>query len=838
MVCVNSAFENNPSGFQYGNGYDPSYDANYHNERFRLDSFFETPHLSLGVARNFLLQTEVFDNASWVKNDLSGTVSANGQQSPNGATTAENIPAGNSATSSVYQTITNSTVGYWTAGVWARMQSGTGSIKLRIDSDQETGTEKTIALTTKWQFFTVKQLFTTAHTTKTFHIIVGTNATTLWGARMNPGETPNAYYSRTTSAQTSALIGAFFNTLTVYATTFSGSLSGNASSATYTRYLEAANSITNTTDKTSKWIYIGTQTLTYNASYLGGRSFHNVIEMLEISTDNSVEPVGGYENFRIIFKGQLESHADTTAFNAAVTSLALEVEGKTDLTTNDICAITTATSTSTKTIRVYLKLKSANKHYKIAPLSYSGASYSGTLTETTSYNGFTFGDTIATANSLPTPAQGSVVYASIVYAVDAGNNFVFTENVTAKNLSGTNTGDQTIQLTGDVTGSGNGSFAATIAAKAVTLAKMADLAASSIIGNNTLASATPIALTATQVRTLINVADGANNYVHPNHTGDVTSVADGATTIAAKAVTLAKMADLAANSIIGNNTGGATTPKALTVAEVQTMLSVLSNPMTTLGDIIYGGASGLATRLAGNTTATRKFLAQTGDGSNSAAPEWYEINPIGGSTGATDNAILRANGAGGSTVQNSTVTIDDDGSINIPTGEEYLINSVNIKDVAETLTNKTLTAPKFASGGFIADNNGNEQIEFTTEASAVNHIGVKNGATGSPATLETKGGDTNIDLEIVPKGTGRTKMDTDVTIDTVPVGVSLEAENGLGYFVIPEKLNAYVLKKIYARVHKPSSADDIELQLKRERKKGAIGDSTTQFDITNPSGDT
>ena len=34
-----------------------------------------------------------------------------------------------------------------------------------------------------------------------------------------------------------------------------------------------------------------------------------------------------------------------------------------------------------------------------------------------------------------------------------------------------------------------------------------------------------------------------NNYVHPNHTGNVTSVADGATTIAAKAVTVAMLAD-------------------------------------------------------------------------------------------------------------------------------------------------------------------------------------------------------------------------------------------------------------------------------------------------------
>lgn len=48
----------------------------------------------------------------------------------------------------------------------------------------------------------------------------------------------------------------------------------------------------------------------------------------------------------------------------------------------------------------------------------------------------------------------------------------------------------------------------------------------------------------------------------------------------------------------------------------------MSNPMTTLGDVIYGGSSGTATRLAGNTTVTRKFFRQTGDGTNSAAPAW------------------------------------------------------------------------------------------------------------------------------------------------------------------------------------------------------------------------
>jgi len=45
--------------------------------------------------------------------------------------------------------------------------------------------------------------------------------------------------------------------------------------------------------------------------------------------------------------------------------------------------------------------------------------------------------------------------------------------VSGSNLSGTNTGDQTITLTGNVTGSGAGSFATTIAAGAVTVAMLA-----------------------------------------------------------------------------------------------------------------------------------------------------------------------------------------------------------------------------------------------------------------------------------------------------------------------------------------------------------------------------
>jgi len=89
----------------------------------------------------------------------------------------------------------------------------------------------------------------------------------------------------------------------------------------------------------------------------------------------------------------------------------------------------------------------------------------------------------------------------------------------------------------------------------------------------------------------------------------------------------------------------------------------------------------------------------------------------------------------------------------------------------ETLTNKTLTAPKFTDGGFIADSNGNEQIVFNTTASAVNYLDVTNAATGNGITLASAGGDTNIDIVISPKGSGAVSVDSSrITNVTDPSG--------------------------------------------------------------------
>lgn len=64
------------------------------------------------------------------------------------------------------------------------------------------------------------------------------------------------------------------------------------------------------------------------------------------------------------------------------------------------------------------------------------------------------------------------------------------------------------------------------------------------------------------------------------------------------------------------------------------------SPFTTLGDILYGGASGAGTRLAGNTSSTKKFLSQTGNGSASAAPIWEALAASDVGLGNVENTAL------------------------------------------------------------------------------------------------------------------------------------------------------------------------------------------------------
>ena len=70
----------------------------------------------------------------------------------------------------------------------------------------------------------------------------------------------------------------------------------------------------------------------------------------------------------------------------------------------------------------------------------------------------------------------------------------------------------------------------------------------------------------------------------------------------------------------------------------------------------------------------------------------------------------------------------------------------------QTLTNKTLTSPKIGTN--ILDTNGNELINLTATGSAVNEITIANAATGVTGPVISATGETNVGININPKGTG------------------------------------------------------------------------------------
>ena len=74
--------------------------------------------------------------------------------------------------------------------------------------------------------------------------------------------------------------------------------------------------------------------------------------------------------------------------------------------------------------------------------------------------------------------------------------------------------------------------------------------------------------------------------------------------------------------------------------QIDNTLPGFLNPMTTLGDIIYGGAAGAATRLGGETTTTRKFLRSVGVAGAATAPAWDTVTKTDVGLGNVEDVAL------------------------------------------------------------------------------------------------------------------------------------------------------------------------------------------------------
>ena len=148
-------------------------------------------------------------------------------------------------------------------------------------------------------------------------------------------------------------------------------------------------------------------------------------------------------------------------------------------------------------------------------------------------------------------------------------------------------------------------------------------------------------------------------------------------------------------SVANGGTGQTTTNAAFT--------SFFETVATTLGDLVYGGSSGIPSRLAGNTTDTPQFLTSTGVSSLATAPSWT------GSTGT--GSVVLATGP--------TITLANATGLPLTTGVTGILGATN-GGTGVTSVTTTPTASSFAgwdANKNLSTNNCIEGYALTTTAS-------------------------------------------------------------------------------------------------------------------------
>ena len=296
-------------------------------------------------------------------------------------------------------------------------------------------------------------------------------------------------------------------------------------------------------------------------------------------------------------------------------------------------------------------------------------------------------------------------------------------------ISGDNSGDQTITLTGDVTGSGGGSFAATITDDAVTYAKLQDLTT-------------------------------ANRLLGGTTAGTIAEVQVATDMIADNAVTVGKLAD-AINTSISNNASAASA--AQTTANAA--LPKAGGTMT--GNIVFNGAQPNGNGgLVPATGTDGHFLKHDGTFGQVAYANISSTPNLGTIASQNSDGVTITGGA----ISGTNITVGSSKTLDVSGGTLTLANNQISGDAVEggtidattitTLTSSTIQATTLkandgTAAGSIADNTGvvtlASSVLTTTDINGGTIDGTTIGATTKAAASFT---DVTITGDLTVVGTG------------------------------------------------------------------------------------
>ena len=311
----------------------------------------------------------------------------------------------------------------------------------------------------------------------------------------------------------------------------------------------------------------------------------------------------------------------------------------------------------------------------------------GTVTSVgaTGNNGITVSGSPITSSGSFTLGLGAITPTSVTS----------TGTVSGTNLSGTNTGDQTITLTGDVTGSGTGSFAATLAT--VNASPQVDTFRKITVTGKGLVTGTS-AVTAGDITTALGFVPYNSTNPAAYASGTVTSVA-GTGSVSGMTLsgsfstngtlTLGGSLVLTSGEIttgLGFTPYNATNPAGYTtntgtVTSVSgsggsTGLTLTGGPVTTTGTLTLGGTLGIGSGGTGQTTASGAINAllpsQTGNAgfvltSNGTTVSWQAAGGVGTVTSVSGTGTVSGLTLSGTVTGSGSLTLG--GTLSLTSGQ-------------------------------------------------------------------------------------------------------------------------------------------------------------------------